>query len=150
MAARGKYREYTDAREAMLKAPNPRPPDSEYPARLTCRLIGFDETGVTFCYKDYRRDGVERQQVMTLATDEFIRRFLILVLPKGFHRIRHYGLLAGSAHKDNVALARQLLAVPPPAHDDTTEEPLDVRPPCPCCHRPPPWAPCRGRPRECR
>ena len=78
------------------------------------RLIAFDETGVTFRYKDYRRDGAERQQVMTLATDEFIRRFLLHVLPRGFHRIRHYGLLAGSARKANLALARRLLAVAAP------------------------------------
>ena len=58
------------------------------------RLLAFDETGVTFRYKDYRRDGADRQQVMTLGTDEFIRRFLLHVLPRGFHRIRHYGLLA--------------------------------------------------------
>ena len=58
------------------------------------RLIAFDETGVTFRYKDYRRDGAERQRVMTLAPHEFIRRFLLHVLPRGFHRIRHYGLLA--------------------------------------------------------
>jgi hypothetical protein len=77
------------------------------------RLIGFDETGVTFRYKDYRRDGAERQQVMTL-TDEFIRRFLIHVLPRGFHRIRHYGLLASSTHKDTMALARKLLGVAAP------------------------------------
>lgn len=56
----------------------------------------FDETGVTFRFKDYRRAGTDRQQVMTLAADEFIRRFLLHVLPKGFHRIRHYGLLAGA------------------------------------------------------
>ena len=68
------------------------------------RLIGFDEAGVTFRYKDYRRDSAERQQVMTLATDEFIRRFLIHVLPRGFHRIRHYGLLASSTHKVSMAL----------------------------------------------
>ncbi len=49
---------------------------------------------MTFRYKDYRRDGAERYRVMTLATDAFIRRFLLHVLPKGFHRIRHYGLLA--------------------------------------------------------
>ena len=96
------------------------------------RLISFDGNQVTFRYKDYRRDGAERQQVMTLAADEFIRRFLLHVLPRGFHRIRHYGLLAGSARKDSIALARQLLAVAPPADDDTPEEPLDV-PPCPCC-----------------
>ena len=58
------------------------------------RLLAFDEGGVTFRYKDYRRDGAERHAVMTLATDEFIRRFLLHVLPRGFHRIRHYGLLA--------------------------------------------------------
>jgi hypothetical protein len=58
------------------------------------RLIAFDEVGVTFRYKDYRRDGPERQRVMTLAPHEFIRRFLLHVLPRGFHRIRHYGLLA--------------------------------------------------------
>ena len=58
------------------------------------RLIALDESGVTFRYKDYRRDGPARYGTMTLATDEFIRRFLLHVLPKGFHRIRHYGLLA--------------------------------------------------------
>ena len=58
------------------------------------RLIAFDQNGVTFKYKDYRADGRARYKVMTLATGEFIRRFLIHVLPKGFHRIRHYGLFA--------------------------------------------------------
>ncbi len=96
------------------------------------RLLGFDESGVTFRYKDYRRDAPERQQVMTLATNEFIRRFLLHVLPRGFHRIRHYGLLAGASRKDNLAQARRLLAVPPPA-DDAPEETAEVRPPCPCC-----------------
>ncbi len=52
------------------------------------------ESGVTFRYKNYRRDGADRQQAMTLATDEFIRRFLLHVLPRGFRRIHHYGLLA--------------------------------------------------------
>ena len=97
------------------------------------RLIAFDATGVTFRYKDYRRHGPDRQQVMTLAVDEFIRRFLLHVLPKGFHRIRHYGLLAGTARKASLALARELLAVAPQPNDDTPVEPLDVRPPCPCC-----------------
>lgn len=69
------------------------------------RLITFNESGVTFRYKDYRRDGVERQQVMALATDEFIRRSLIHVLPRGFHRIRHYGLLSSSARKASHARA---------------------------------------------
>jgi hypothetical protein len=97
------------------------------------RLISFDEAGVTFHYKDYRRNGADRQQVMTLTADEFIRRFLLHVLPRGFHRIRHYGLLASSARKTSLALARELLAVAPKPDDDTPEEPLDPRPPCPCC-----------------
>jgi putative transposase len=87
------------------------------------RLITLDEHGVTFRYKDYRCDGPDRQRTMTLSPDEFIRRFLLHVLPKGFHRIRHYGLLA------NVARARELLAVPaPPVVSDT---PLPD-PPLPC------------------
>jgi hypothetical protein len=97
------------------------------------RLIAFDERGVTFRFKDYRRDGPERQQIMTLTTPAFIRRFLLHVLPKGFHRIRHYGLLAASSRKTSIALARRLLDVAPPPDDDHTIEPVDVRPPCPCC-----------------
>jgi hypothetical protein len=97
------------------------------------RLIAFDASGVTFRYKDYRRDGVDRQQVMTLATDEFIRRFLLHVLPRGFHRIRHYGLLAGSARRASIARTRELLNVAAPSDDDTTEESDNFRPPCPCC-----------------
>ena len=97
------------------------------------RLLAFDERGVTFRYKDYRRGGAERQQIMTLATNEFIRRFLIHVLPRGFHRIRHYGLLASSTHKDAMALARKLLGVPAPIEEPEPEEPPDHRPPCPCC-----------------
>jgi hypothetical protein len=77
------------------------------------RLIALDENGVTFNYKDYRADGRTRK-VMTLATSEFIRRFLIHVLPKGFHRIRYYGLLAKSSCAENLARARQLLAIPKP------------------------------------
>ena len=96
------------------------------------RLLGFDEAGVTFRYKDYRRGDPDRQQVMTLATDEFIRRFLLHVLPRGFHRIRHYGLLAGSSRKDNLAQARRLLAVPV-ADDTGSNETAKVSPPCPCC-----------------
>ena len=97
------------------------------------RLIGFEEAGVTFRYKDYRHDGAERQQVMTLATEEFIRRFLIHVLPRGFHRIRHYGLLASSTHKDTMALARRLLGAAAPIEEPEPDEPPDHRPPCPCC-----------------
>jgi hypothetical protein len=73
-----------------------------------------------------------RQQVMTLATDEFIRRFLLHVLPRGFHRIRHYGLLASSARKTSLALARKLLAVAPQPDDGTPTEPPNTRPPSPC------------------
>jgi len=98
------------------------------------RLIRFDDDGVTFRYKDYRRDGSDQQQVMTLSADEFIRRFLLHNLPKGFHRIRHYGLLASGARKDHLARARQLLAVAIPALDDAPIDPAAVaRPPCPCC-----------------
>jgi hypothetical protein len=97
------------------------------------RLIGFDETGVTFRYKDYRRDGQQRQQVMTLAADEFIRRFLIHVLPRGFHRIRHYGLLSSSARKGSLPLARKLLGVTMPGPEPEPDERPDNRPPCPCC-----------------
>ena len=97
------------------------------------RLIAFDKTDVTFRYKDYRRDGCNRQQVMTLAVDEFIRRFLLHVLPRGFHRIRHYGLLAGSSRKTSIARARELLNAVPPPPDEANDEPTDIRPPCPCC-----------------
>lgn len=97
------------------------------------RLIGFDESGVTLRYKDYRRAGADRQQVMTLAGDEFIRRFLLHVLPKSFHRIRHYGLLAGATRKARLDQIRQLLGVAPPAATDMPVDPPDVRPPCPCC-----------------
>ena len=97
------------------------------------RLIAFDQTDVAFNYKDYRRTGADRQQVMALAVDEFIRRFLLHTLPRGFHRIRHYGLLAGSARKDCLAHARELLAVAPPPEEPAVEEPADQRPPCPCC-----------------
>ena len=96
------------------------------------RLIRFDDTGVTFRYKNYRRDGADRQQVMTISADEFIRRFLLHVLPKGFHRIRHYGLLAGATRKAHLDQVRQLLGVAPPATDAPVDS-LDVRPPCPCC-----------------
>jgi len=97
------------------------------------RLISLDESGVTFRYKDYRHDGAARFGTMTLATDEFIRRFLLHVLPKGFHRIRHYGLLATGRRQANLARARALLAVAPPTAPAEPAEPADQRPPCPCC-----------------
>ena len=97
------------------------------------RLIAFDKAGVTFRYKDYRRTGPERQQVMTLDPHEFMRRFLLHVLPRGFHRIRHYGLLASSTRKASIPRARELLAVSPPAELAEPMEPSDPLPPCPCC-----------------
>ena len=97
------------------------------------RLVAFDEAGVTFRYKDYRRDGADRQRTMTLSTDEFIRRFLLHVLPKGFHRIRHYGLLASTGRQANLARARKLLAAPAPTEVKDTAQLADPRPPCPCC-----------------
>ena len=97
------------------------------------RLIALDETGVTFRYKDYRRDNADRQSTMTLSPDEFIRRFLLHVLPKGFHRIRHYGFLASAGRKDNVARARELLAAPAQVEVEDAASPPDLRPPCPCC-----------------
>jgi hypothetical protein len=97
------------------------------------RLIAFDEAGVTFRYKDYRRNGPERHQVMTLAAHEFMRRFLLHVLPLGFHRIRHYGLLASATRKANLIRARELLAVTPPPEPLEVLEALDQFPPCPCC-----------------
>jgi hypothetical protein len=102
------------------------------------RLVSADEKGVTFKYKDYRIEGPGRYKTMTLATDEFIRRFLIHVLPKGFHRIRHYGLLASGNRAANIAHARKVLAVPsPPKQPKTPEaaadEPRVLPRPCPCC-----------------
>jgi hypothetical protein len=73
------------------------------------RLLKFNEQGVTFKWKDYRSKQRFRHKAMTLKTDEFIRRFLIHVLPGGFHRIRHYGLLANSGRRDNLKRARELL-----------------------------------------
>jgi len=105
------------------------------------RLIALDQRGVTFRYKDYRLNGPARYCTMTLAPDEFIRRFLMHVLPKGFHRIRHYGLLASAGCKANTARARELIAaapsVDPPASSDNPDQTpgaaTDHRPPCPCC-----------------
>jgi hypothetical protein len=102
------------------------------------RLVAMDEAGVTFRYKDYRRDGAERYQAMTLAPAEFIRRFLLHVLPRGFHRIRHYGLLASATRKDNIARIRQLLGVPQPAVQETPTGETTLEPwcRCPCCGGP--------------
>ena len=78
------------------------------------RLLAMDERGVTFRWKDYRLKGQARYKTMTLPTDEFMRRFLLHVLPGGFHRIRHYGLIANAGRRENLARARQLLDVEPP------------------------------------
>jgi hypothetical protein len=96
------------------------------------RLVRFDDAGVTFRYKDYRQGGANRQQIMTLAADEFIRRFLLHALPRGFHRIRHYGLLASARRKDHLERARRLLDVAPAPPGNPPDEP-EVRPTCPCC-----------------
>ena len=100
------------------------------------RLVTADARAVTFKYKDYRIEGEGRFKTMTLATGEFIRRFLSHVLPKGFHRIRHYGLLANGNRADNIAKARQLLAVPVPRKEPESkgaDEPSIHARPCPCC-----------------
>ena len=97
------------------------------------RLIACDRTGVTFRWKDYRADGRDRQKVMTLATGEFIRRFLIHVLPHGFHRIRHYGLFASGTRADNIARARELLAVSNSQAEPTGAAVDPGKPTCPCC-----------------
>ena len=78
------------------------------------RLISLDERGVTFRWKDYRAKGKTRRKTMTLSPEEFMRRFLLHVLPGGFHRIRHYGLLANGSRKASLALARELLSAPEP------------------------------------
>jgi hypothetical protein len=103
------------------------------------RLIAADQRGVTFKYKDYRLDGPARYKTMTLDPHEFIRRFLMHVLPKGLHRIRHYGLLANTNRAANIAKARELLAVPPLSKEPETakpagaDQPCALPSPCPCC-----------------
>ena len=97
------------------------------------RLIAFDEQGVTFNWKDYRIDGRNRYKHMTLATDEFIRRFLIHVLPKGLHRIRHYGLLAKGVCADNIARVRELLVAVNSQSEPTRAAADSSKPSCPCC-----------------
>jgi hypothetical protein len=97
------------------------------------RLIGCGERGVTFKWKDYRIEGRDRYKQMTLATDEFIRRFLIHVLPKGLHRIRHYGLFAKGSCAANVARVRELLAVTNSHSEPASAAADSSKPTCPCC-----------------
>ncbi len=97
------------------------------------RLIACGERGVTFKWKDYRVTGRDRSKQMTLGTFEFIRRFLVHVLPRGFHRIRHYGLFAKGACADNIARAHELLAGAK-AEGQPAGAPVDAnKPSCPCC-----------------
>ena len=103
------------------------------------RLLAMDERGVTFRWKDYRANkpgrGKKRHKAMTLSPQEFMRRFLLHVLPGGFHRIRHYGLLANSNRRDNLALARQLLQVTPSSPQAPAADGLDSpRPTFVCAH----------------
>ena len=103
------------------------------------RLISANDTGVTFRWKDYRIEGHARYKTITLPIHEFIRRFLMHVLPKGFHRIRHYGLFANGNRAENVALARKLLAMPPSVSEPDTrlsfapDQPRTLPKPCPRC-----------------
>jgi hypothetical protein len=106
------------------------------------RLLSTDDNGVAFRWKDYRIDGPERWKTMTLHPHEFIRRFLTHVLPKGFHRIRHYGLFANGNRAANIARARQLLGVAPSIVEHEQEkaaapdEPHLLPCPCPRCGGP--------------
>jgi len=107
------------------------------------RLLAFDGGAVTFKWKDYRRDGRDRYKTMTLDAQEFIRRFLIHVLPSGFHRIRHYGLFASAARAKNIVRIRELLAASEgpqqrqAARADADKaghaEPAASSRQCPCC-----------------
>jgi Putative transposase/Transposase zinc-binding domain len=103
------------------------------------RLIALDEKGVSFKWKDYRIKDPDRLKTMTLAAHEFIRRFLLHVLPSGFHRIRHYGLFSGALRADNIERARQLLAAAqaalqrPHAEADSRAEDVSPARRCPCC-----------------
>ena len=101
------------------------------------RLIAVDQHSVTFKVKDYRIEGPGRYTTMTLDVGEFIRRFLIHVLPKGFHRIRHYGLFASASRAETIARARELLGLATSAAEAAVEiDPAAAQPlaqPCPCC-----------------
>jgi len=103
------------------------------------RLVSLDEHGVSFRWKDYRDKGRTRHKTMTLEAGEFMRRFLLHVLPAGFHRIRHYGLLANVGRRENLARARRLLANSSGSEDSNSSQPTPSTrnaPPlfvCRCC-----------------
>jgi hypothetical protein len=103
------------------------------------RITAFDGQRVTFKVKDYRKSGADRHGAMTLSAAEFMRRFLIHVLPDGFHRIRHVGFLANTQRARLIARARELLAdrmasMPPsPEIEEPTDAPAPPPAPCPCC-----------------
>jgi hypothetical protein len=103
------------------------------------RLIAIKDQGITFAYKDYRRPTGDQQQTMTLTPDAFISRFLLHVLPKGFHRIRHYGFLSSGVRVKEILAIRQILGVSqdsaqkpddPPQEDTAPKKPWLI---CPCC-----------------
>jgi hypothetical protein len=108
-------------------------------AITNARLLDVDETHVSFRWKDYRKGGSHKNKVMRIEIAEFMRRFLLHVLPNGFHRIRHYGLLANGHRADQLALCRSLLAVrstPADCNNDDENDPGASDhgpPPCPCC-----------------
>jgi len=101
------------------------------------RLVAMDEHGVTFRWKDYRAKGRTRYKTMTLGAPEFMRRFLLHVLPSGFHRIRHYGLLANAGRRANLAQVRALLGCEAPdakqAPQAGSAESIQPTFVCPCC-----------------
>ena len=103
------------------------------------RLVDLDDHHVSFRWKDYRENGASQSKAMRLAVGEFMRRFLLHVLPDGFHRIRHYGLFANGHRADKLALCRRLLQAPATATDhdndnlDQEAAPSNDTPPCPCC-----------------
>jgi len=102
------------------------------------RLVALDERGVSFKWKDYRAKGNTKHKTMTLGTGEFMRRFLLHVLPSGFHRIRHYGLIANGGRRENLARARELLHVVP-VESEVIDAPNEAAQPtfvCPHCGAP--------------
>jgi hypothetical protein len=129
------------------KRPFGRPEAARYTHRVAIansRLVGMDRHGVTFSWKDYRARSAGKtwRKTMTLTAQEFIRRFLLHVLPDGFHRIRHYGLLASSRRAGTIVRIRQIIAATTPddiARDDVLvaaaqpEQASEPHPPCPCC-----------------